>query len=226
VAKGQLKYNFLVWNLNLCTSIIYSFVDVIAQGVLIYRCWVVWDRKLAVVVVPSILALTSLATSLTLSGWLALLWPHIDTEPPHWYFAIGILSFSLSLIVNAIFTGLLAFKIAKTSMALRHTLARGKRDYAPLISILIESGLIFFVVQLVWIICFSIPATTNAISLTGGPITIIYGIIPTTIVVRVSMAVSSNTVDRSLTVERAIEFAFSDENLPTGISNLRESKEE
>ena len=29
-------------------------------------------------------------------------------------------------------------------------------------------------VQLVWIICFSVPATTNAIGLTGGPITIIY----------------------------------------------------
>ena len=55
--------SLLVWHLNLGTSAIYSFVDVIAQGVLvgrkpkvpcfpltlpqIYRCWVVWNQKLA-----------------------------------------------------------------------------------------------------------------------------------------------------------------------------------
>ena len=73
--------SILVWNLNLGTSAIYSFVDVIAQGVLvrrklkdlnfpltlrlpqIYRCWVVWNQKLAVVVVPSILAFISLSKS-------------------------------------------------------------------------------------------------------------------------------------------------------------------
>ena len=71
----------LVWNLNICTSAIYSLIDVIAQGVLvrrkpqkktpdfsfhssqIYRCWEVWGRKLAVVVVPFILALISLGES-------------------------------------------------------------------------------------------------------------------------------------------------------------------
>jgi hypothetical protein len=152
----------------------------------------VWNRKLAVVVVPSILALISLgkllgllqtvrlltqpeATSFTLAGWIAGLWPNIDTEPPHWYTGIGILSFTLSLTVNAISTGLLVFKIAKTSLAFRPLHPRGKQNYyTPLISILIESGLIFFAVQLVWIICFSIPPTTNAIGLTGGPITMIY----------------------------------------------------
>ena len=78
-AKGQ-GDSLLVWHTNLGTSSIYAFVDVIAQGVLvrrklqknpgfsfltlsqIYRCWVVWNRKLAVVVVPSILASISLST--------------------------------------------------------------------------------------------------------------------------------------------------------------------
>ena len=36
-AKGQHKHNFVLWQLNLCTSIIYAFVDVIAQGVLVRR---------------------------------------------------------------------------------------------------------------------------------------------------------------------------------------------
>ena len=76
--------SLLAWNLNIATSTIYSLIDVTAQGVLvrgkpqknknlldfpliiltqIYRCWVVWNRKLAVVVVPSILALISLGKS-------------------------------------------------------------------------------------------------------------------------------------------------------------------
>ena len=75
--KGQ-GTSLLVSNLNVGTSAIYSFVDVIAQGVLvrrkpqknldfplilltqIYRCWVVWNQQLIVIVVPSILALVSL----------------------------------------------------------------------------------------------------------------------------------------------------------------------
>ena len=84
--KGQLEGSSLlpvVSNLNVGASAIYSFVDVIAQGVLvrrkpppkknldiplilltqIYRCWVMWNRQLAVIVVPSILALVSLGKS-------------------------------------------------------------------------------------------------------------------------------------------------------------------
>lgn len=215
-----------------------------------------WDRKLAVVIIPSILLLISLGTllgllqtvhlltqpegtSLSLVIWLAAIWPHVDTNAPQWYTPIGILSFTLSLTVNAIFTGLLVYKISKTSLAFRSTHARA---YTPLISILIESGLIFFVAQLIWIVCFSLPATTNASSVVAGSIAIIYvcaylhlpllpfkvfqkGIIPTAIMVRISMASPVNTVSRGLTVESAIEFRYTDDtaNSPT-ISTPREPK--
>ena len=71
--------SLLVWHLNLGTSAIYSFVGVVAQGVLVRRkpknlefsshspsdipLLVVWNQKLAVVVVPSILAFISLSKS-------------------------------------------------------------------------------------------------------------------------------------------------------------------
>ena len=80
-AKGQ-GGSLLVRNLDIGVTVIYSFVDVIAQGVLvrrksqkknpdfplilltqICRCWEVWNRKLSVIVVPSILALISLGKS-------------------------------------------------------------------------------------------------------------------------------------------------------------------
>jgi hypothetical protein len=112
------------------------------------------------------------AASLTLVGEMTRYGPQILENLPIWFNPVGILSFSLSLAVNTIFTGLLVFKIAKASLALRHTHARGIQDFAPLISMLIESGLVFFMAQLVWVVCFSQLGT--AFDLTSGPLTMIY----------------------------------------------------
>ena len=103
---------------------------------------------------------------------MALHGPEIAENRPDWFNPIGILSFSLSLVVNTILTGLLVFKITKESLVLRHTHARGVTDFTSLISVLIESGLVFFIAQLIWVVCFSLEST--AFNLVGGPITIIY----------------------------------------------------
>ena len=76
--RGQVT-GLLVWNLDAGASAFYSFINVNCQGILvrrkpqkrtldfplilltqIYRCWVMWDRKLAIAVIPSILALIPL----------------------------------------------------------------------------------------------------------------------------------------------------------------------
>jgi hypothetical protein len=209
ITVANLDFNLVAWNLNTTTSVFYSFIDVIAQGVLIYRCWVVWGRKLAVIVVPSILSFVSLATSLTLAAELAVLGP-AEVIRPAWFDPVGILSFCLSLAVNTIFTGLLVFKIAKSSMALRNTHTRGIQDLTPLISMLIESGLVLFLTQLIWLVTFSLE--TSVFNLVSGPVAMIYGIIPTTIVVRVALAGTTNksTHNKSSNVESNMEFAFDD----------------
>ena len=136
--------------------------------------------------------------------------PQIIANRPSWFNPIGILSFSLSLAVNAIFTGLLVFKIAKVSLALRHTHARKISDFTLVISMLIESGLVIFMAQLVWVICFAIESSVYY--LTSTSITIIYvrvysslylpllsfniffkGIVPTAILLRVAMADTADT---------------------------------
>jgi len=163
-----------------------------------------------VIIIPSILALTSLATSLALVGELRVLGEaHQFSDPPRWFTPIGVLSFSLSLVVNAIFTGLLVFKIAKASLASN---SHGKNSLRPLLSMLIESGVILFVVQLMWVIFFS--TANTGFYVFGGPITMVYGIMPTIIVVRVSMR-DTNTQQ---SVESTMRFAVADENSPTKIS--------
>ena len=105
---------------------------------------------------------------------MALHGPETVENRPYWFNPIGIVSFSLSLAVNTILTGLLVFKIVKVSLALpsRHTHAQGVTDFTSLISVLIESGLVFFMAQLIWVVCFSLEST--AFNLVSGPITIIY----------------------------------------------------
>jgi len=159
--------------------------------------------------------------------------PQNDENLPGWFDPVGILSFSVSLAVNSIFTGLLVFKIAKASLALRHMHAGGIQDFTSLIAMLIESGLVLFMAQLIWVICFSVEGISSAFNLVSGPITIIYGIIPTTIAVRVTMAGTANAAGNpSTNVESTMEFAVTDgstkiiSNGPGGSSRgLGESKE-
>ena len=95
---------------------------------------------------------------------------------PAWFTPVGDISFSFSLAVNAIITGLLVFKIVKASRALRNSLTRVQHrtlnDFRPLVSILIESGIALFAIQLVWVICFS--TQSSGFYLVGGPIAMIY----------------------------------------------------
>ena len=113
------------------------------------------------------------ATSLTLVGELGVLGPqNVAIDRPSWFTPIGTLSFSLSLAVNAILSGLLVFKIAKTALALGDSRGRGMTDMRPIISMLVESGLIFFMAQLVWVVCFTVESV--GFYLVGGPITMIY----------------------------------------------------
>ena len=110
-------------------------------------------------------------------GEMAMLGPqYMENWPGSWFTPIGtpigLLSLSVSLALNTILTGLLVFKLAKASLALRHVHARGMLDFTPLISIIVESGLVLFVVQFVLVICFS--TESSALNLTSGSIAMIY----------------------------------------------------
>ncbi|KAF8808527.1 hypothetical protein BYT27DRAFT_7188840 [Phlegmacium glaucopus] len=208
----------LLWRLNMTTSAISIFIDFIAQGVLTYRCWVVWNRQVLVIVVPFILSIISLATSLTLIGKLVIIGKTKQfSNPPAWFSPFGTLSFSLSLAVNAIFTGLLVFKIIKASLAFRRSCIRnprGKKDLLPLICMLIESGIVLFVVESLWVLLFSLDS--NAFYLLSGLVPMIYGIVPTMIVVWVGMRNANN--HQTSFLNSSIQCALANENSPTPIS--------
>lgn len=181
------------WDLNLASSTIYSLVDFISQSVLIYRCWVMWGHQVSIILLPSMLALTSLATSLGLVAELSLLQNDLlNPNIPTWFFPMGVASFSLSLTVNTIVTGLLVLKLIllhrEVTNALPTSSIRRGNELLPIISLLVESGMFTFMGQLVWVVLFRLQNT--GLNSVGSPITMIYGITPTVIVVRVAMGTS------------------------------------
>ncbi|KAF8881437.1 hypothetical protein BD779DRAFT_1010904 [Infundibulicybe gibba] len=54
--------------LNLGSVSIFAVIDYLAQMILLYRCWIVWDRRWVVVAVPGFLALVTLGGGFALAG--------------------------------------------------------------------------------------------------------------------------------------------------------------
>ena len=94
------------------------------------------------------------------------------------YITIALSSFSLSLAENALATGLVIFKILIVYRDIRELESRVGyvnglgRDVVRIISILIESGVITFIAQLVHILMYRFDIT--AYPIIGGPVVQIY----------------------------------------------------
>ena len=87
--------------------------------------------------------------------------PTFTDALPVWYLPTVLSFFSLSLVVNALLTSLI---ISKILSVYRETRTQGMgRDLVPVISILIESGMITLAVQLVQTVMFKFDDTAYAI---------------------------------------------------------------
>src|SRR5882757_5766927 len=111
--------------------LIYSFVEFPK----IYRCWIVWDRNMRIMVVPSILAIGFLGPSanlylftrcnlLPLATWIAGITAAFSIQDGkitthRWGNLLDIASLAISMTVNALVTGLIAFKMFKVYQEVR-----------------------------------------------------------------------------------------------------------
>ena len=151
----------------------------------IYRCWIVWGKKIRVVIVPSILAFIFLGPSTYLCCFLAnfdslllAVWVTAGVAPMHvgpglnvypiWSDALGVVGLALSMIVNALVTGLILFKLfkvfrevkaASNEQILRVTGAGS--TLRAIIFVLIESGMALLSIQLVRLVTATAFTATN-----------------------------------------------------------------
>ncbi|KDR76867.1 hypothetical protein GALMADRAFT_155579 [Galerina marginata CBS 339.88] len=202
------------WVMSAVVSILYSCVDVISQGVLIYRCWTMWAKKLHFVILPSILSFTSfaIAAELPLQGTGGGLSERLLKS----FYALGLASFILSLAVNAIVTSLLVLRLALIHRELVQLLGGNQKqrlNLRPLIAMLVESGMFTFIAQLIWLVFFRLQTTSvsHGFSVVSDSVVMIYGITPTIVIVRVSMSTSYENTTTQM-VDGAIHFATNEQN--------------
>lgn len=177
------------YNMNIANTAMYCAITFIAQGVLIYRCWLLWGRRLLMISVPLVLAWLSFGTSLAMVG--ALVEPSPDFRVPgafqDWFVPLSTAAFSASLGVNAIVAILLAVKIYEVQRIAEHSLTVQKRRVHPLrsfISIINDSGMLMLGCQIIWLTLFRL--NNVGFFLIKGPIVMIYGLTPTLIYQRIS----------------------------------------
>lgn len=74
--------------------------------------------------------------------------------PPAWWFKMALASFSISLCVNAVVTGLLVLKIVLLHRSQQRLgpVLQGLYQLRPLISIVVESGMFTLVAQTLWVV--------------------------------------------------------------------------
>ncbi|KAJ7271821.1 hypothetical protein C8J57DRAFT_1468041 [Mycena rebaudengoi] len=164
------------------TYIIYAINNSIADGLLIYRCYVVWNHDWRVIVVPVMLLIASTVCGLDV-------------------FLYATPQFAVTLATNFLVTGLIAGRIWWISHYSRAYLEEAaQRRYASAIVLIVESGMLYSATILAFLIVTSFP---NLASTLEEPVlqivTQVMGIAPTLIIVRVGLGV---TVEGSLSTFR------------------------
>jgi len=188
--------DFAVAWLTIAANSLYTAIDLISQLILLYRCWIMWRQPL-VMVLPCLLTVAFLVTALTTLGFqIRAVADNLDF--PSWYLSAVTAFFFVSLGANALDTGLIVYKIISVYNDIRgfntsksngqSAYGNGQRNLYPLISILVESGLITFVAQLMQSIMYK--SAGEAFPLIGGVVVMLYGISMTAVLVRVELGVS------------------------------------
>ncbi|KAF8881457.1 hypothetical protein BD779DRAFT_1011679 [Infundibulicybe gibba] len=199
--------------LNLGSVWIFAIIDFLAQMILLYRCWIIWSKRWAVVVVPGFLSLVTLGGGFAIAG----LFDSLVRSVNHDRFdpllrSTGTATNSISLAVNALTTFLIVVKIFLTSREVRSALGSNSHQSLRIATaMLIESGLLVLAFQLVFVVLYNQPA----FSVISGATTQIYGITPTLLNIRVIMG---SAYDRTTEKTRTLRFAHSERGATTQIT--------
>lgn len=167
---------------------------VLSDMTMLYRLWLVWQRRTLILVVPVLMMVAYLVTFVCAVNLMA----HGGRDAAATYATIMRLcltSFSLALVFSVTVTALLAYPIYTHTKAFAEALGqRQVAQYRSTILMLVESGAIIAVAQVVNVTVFEIQYRTghNIWELIGLPLTQIYCIVPSLIIVRVGLGLSSD----------------------------------
>lgn len=192
-SDGALEYYSEIWNwLSIFKQALYATNNILADGLVVYRCYIVWNYDYKIITVPIIMLLST-----TVCAYLAV-YNFSQVHPGDNVFSSNIAGwgtalFSLSLATNIIVTTLIASRIWWISREAASNFGRryGMR-YNQAFAIVIESGAIYSLSLCTLLILYC--QRTNAQYIAYDSLAQIMGIVPTMIIVRVGLGISTQDV--------------------------------
>jgi len=164
-------------------GIVLSYINMaVADGVLAWRCWAIWNRNWKVVVLPIILTMTELATGLVYT--IVFMSHDAQVFVPNLELLLGVMdlinSFA-SLASTLLTTGLITYRILR---------ANGSK-FRAIMEIVIESAALYSIV-LIFYIAFSLSPESTAI-IPDVILSQITGLAPTLMVARITFGLARPT---------------------------------
>ncbi|KAF9462265.1 hypothetical protein BDZ94DRAFT_1261485 [Collybia nuda] len=181
---------------TLLNNFLYILTNLIADSLFIYRCYLIWGRNKLVIWVPSLLTLTSTGLgafdAFFVPGLLGTAhFPDGRLDPRAALFII--------LITNIILMLLSAGRIWWISREIKIFASKVSRKYNTAISLIVESGMMYCIAIVAYLACMQrsphapkpdFSSSDIALRTLFGVLTQLVGIIPTLIVVRMSLGIS------------------------------------
>ncbi|KAJ6527523.1 hypothetical protein B0H19DRAFT_1275318 [Mycena capillaripes] len=187
---------YLVFNLALVIN------NMVTDSIFIYRCYVVWGRNIYIVVVP---ILSLLASSVI--GFLS----SYEIEDPHFYIDIRII-FGFMLLTNVLLMALTAGRIwwirRDLAGALEFSIVR---TYDNVIAIILESGGIYCISLIMYLVAVSILRTDSSspvVPIFRAVMTQVMNIAPTLIIVRAGLGLGIDSNKTNLDQNRTTSQPF------------------
>ncbi|KAJ7124648.1 hypothetical protein C8R43DRAFT_37539 [Mycena crocata] len=181
-----------VRRIGLVLKVRYTLANMIADGILVHRCYVIWGFSWRAAAFPFFAYVCTF-----IGGIVGLLPLSGSSERAAVAVCVGTTFFT-----NILAAGLAAGRIWWISRRAAFFLGRNSRKkYMDLTAIILESGMIYPASLLITIVCFLSPtAPTASVLICIGAVYHIVAIAPTLIIVRVGLGVSTDDVDKCVTI--------------------------
>ncbi|KAI0313225.1 hypothetical protein OF83DRAFT_1142358 [Amylostereum chailletii] len=190
--------------LGVLKTSIYLAITAVSDLLILYRCFIVWERRMYVVVLPLLLYVADIGVGIASVYTSSKGDAHaFSTEQER----ITNAFFSCTLALNALCTGLIAFRIAKSQRQTRAT--RGDSNLDQVTVIVVESGAIYVANLVIIVATFSSRSIVFNIFL--DLLSPVIGIVFSLIIVRIGLGISSD-----LTTHQVSTIEFKSRRVPHG----------
>ncbi|OSD05842.1 hypothetical protein PYCCODRAFT_1361691, partial [Trametes coccinea BRFM310] len=205
-------------------STVYVVQTIIGDGVVLYRCYMVWS-DVRIVLLPLVLLLGSIASGIGILYSFARVVPEAEIfvdELQSWIVSF----FSLTLATNILCTGLVALRIWRLNRAI---MKFARRSYRPILFLVLESGAVYSLTLTALVVLYKTGSWFQYVLLDS--ISPIVGLVFSMIIIRVGLGITTvrgssavtGAQERTVTATRHSQIQFA--NPPGQSSTLRAAAE-